>query len=463
MLKDIQFKLDSNSSVLGVGVDLFDRLSPTDFIDNYKIVSLNNYRWTKKFRKAGVRVLPLKETNPQLNLSKDNTDNIFQTKEFEQIVNKLQKPAVLVYKSTEIIEQVAKRLNFQIIANSFVLRCQFENKHLSRKLLEGLVKFPPYLSFDKSKVKCSQLFFDKMRTRFGKFVIQDTIASAGSGTFFINDYASFKYAVLKLKKLPGEKVVISRFIDGNCISIHGCITKYGILLGESYEQVVSDKALLNKEIHGEGKYCGARFGYSGRSSEIVSKIQSLTKVVGEKLKEFEYKGIFGLDVIVDPLGAIYLIEINPRVTGTTNFLAILQLAYNQTPFFLLHILELAGIEYYVEDPSILFKYKEKKQIGTYLILYNKKKENVKMKGSLRPGIYNIVGNLVEYSHFAYRFNDLREDNQILLLEIPDRDRLIKPRSKIMRILTKDRALNSKGRVNKKFSEIIKYLESQYIY
>jgi len=51
--------------------------------------------------------------------------------------------------------------------------------------------------------------------------------------------------------------------------------------------------------------------------DIQARLREYTRIVGRKLGEFGFRGIFGCDYIVDSCGNAYFIEVNPRKQGTT--------------------------------------------------------------------------------------------------------------------------------------------------
>jgi len=53
------------------------------------------------------------------------------------------------------------------------------------------------------------------------------------------------------------------------------------------------------------------------STDIQGKVLSLTRIVGQKMAELGFRGIFGCDFIVTEEDEVYFIETNPRKQGTT--------------------------------------------------------------------------------------------------------------------------------------------------
>src|SRR5256886_5243806 len=76
---------------------------------------------------------------------------------------------------------------------------------------------------------------------------------------------------------------------------------------------------------------------------VYPEIKQYALGIGQRLQELGYRGIFGLDCLVDPSGRVYVLEINPRLTGLTPLLTMLYRENQDIPFYLLHILELAGL------------------------------------------------------------------------------------------------------------------------
>ena len=71
--------------------------------------------------------------------------------------------------------------------------------------------------------------------------------------------------------------------------------------------------------------------------------------IGEQIRRAGYWGYFGLDFLLDQdTGALYLGELNPRITGATPLTSQAALDQDEVPLLLFHLLEWLGVEYAVD-------------------------------------------------------------------------------------------------------------------
>ena len=89
-------------------------------------------------------------------------------------------------------------------------------------------------------------------------------------------------------------------------------TTLGVVINENDIYVAG---IADQRIHGT-KFKGSTYP-SKMPQTIQEEIIRQTRVVGKKMAELGYRGIFGCDFIVSADGRVYFIETNPRKQGTT--------------------------------------------------------------------------------------------------------------------------------------------------
>src|SRR5690606_12039636 len=80
------------------------------------------------------------------------------------------------------------------------------------------------------------------------------------------------------------------------------------------------------------------------SDRVKEQVREIIKTASEVLRQDGYRGIFGMDFLVDRDEKVYVIEINARTTG---ILPLLNEKPSDLPLYLLHILEVAGESYQI--------------------------------------------------------------------------------------------------------------------
>lgn len=175
------------------------------------------------------------------------------------------------------------------------------HKTLSRVWLQNAIDVPQFTYL--SKQECNYNVLLNAFPGHNKFVIQKSISGGGNGTYLVskNNWENI-FNVLD----NNDVYLISPYYDNNIsVSCHMIIDAYNVIVFPVSEQ------LLRYE-ENNISYCGNRYIYNGLSEDV----KKAALVVGNRLKEIEYRGICGLDFICTN-DKIMLIEINPRYQGSS--------------------------------------------------------------------------------------------------------------------------------------------------
>ncbi len=97
-----------------------------------------------------------------------------------------------------------------------------------------------------------------------------------------------------------------------------------------------------------------------------------------------YKGIFGVDSLIDESGKVYTIEVNARITGVTPLLNKLYRQDQDIPFQLLHTLELLDQEYTISGTA-----DERSAEGSLLIMHCQNEASRRLVKAPKSGMYEI--------------------------------------------------------------------------
>jgi biotin carboxylase len=128
------------------------------------------------------------------------------------------------------------------------------------------------------------------------------------------------------------------------LTIEGCVTRHGTLVGPLMTEMIG----LGDLTPYRGGWCGNEVFGEGASAALSSDIrqqaQRATVAIGEHLRQAGYWGYFGLDFLLDQdTGALYLGELNPRITGVTPLTSQAALEQDEVPLLLFHLLEWLGV------------------------------------------------------------------------------------------------------------------------
>lgn len=286
----------------------------------------------------------------------------------------------------------------------------------------------------------------------GKFVIQFDRGHTGSGTFFISNRDQWSELV---KKFPNREVKISEFVRGETYSINCCMTKYGVYVGGIYKQITGVSELTSEA----GGTVGGTFVHGLDNNQLL-QINAQLVNVKRLLRQQGYKGLFGLDFIVNSDG-IVIIEMNARQQMTVAFNSRLNIIREQIPINLIHIAEFMDLEYEIDLNEYNRISLESFEAGQ---LYLRNKSNNKISlgtGCPNSGEYEINKKLFgvfQSSKFVeknYLVDKIKGDNLILLSQ--SLGSVIKPNGEVLRIqILGD--LFKEGKLN---YEYVDFLESHF--
>ncbi len=464
--KFLENKLDPQGIIFGVGVTSFMRFFPGLFVENLKIISFKDSTDNQVLKKYVDEIFVLKQKRPNLKLDFTNTNNILRNKTVRNYIKSFKgRKYLFLYKDDKNIEKAIKGLGVKIIANHARLNKMFENKLNFRKqlvqagltpILGETMRFAEFQKKDHD--------YDFFVNKYGKkfvFQLPDFRLGGGKGTLFIDSKRKFNEFKKKTedgiyKKKELQTINITKFIEGKSCSIACCATKYGTLVSRIQQQILDIPQVISPK-KGNGLFVGHVFGLDF-SSAINKQAQELGKKFGKYMYAQGYKGIFGLDIIVNEKEKkVYPVECNARYTGAFPMLSMLHLKYKIIPLDFFHFLEFLNIPYKI-DIKILNKMYQKKIQGSHLVLSNTREHSIFVKNELKVGTYRFMKNKIEFLTDNIFYQGLKTDNDFILVDgVPKKDTEIKKWSRLARIvhvLFNGNILNQKNQLKFKDLQIV---------
>ncbi len=155
--------------------------------------------------------------------------------------------------------------------------------------------------------ECSVAYFRQVFPGCRSFVLQGCTGSGGNDTYVI-DQSSWGKIVPFLKKQ--EMYLLSpNLTESYSVNIHA-------LIGENIKLTPGSVQIVENEDN-RMVYHGADFiEYKNVPSTVKNKILSLSERIAEKAKNLGYRGILGIDYLVDDT-EVFFLEINPRYQAST--------------------------------------------------------------------------------------------------------------------------------------------------
>ncbi|HCM52110.1 TPA: hypothetical protein DIS56_03205 [Candidatus Saccharibacteria bacterium] len=419
--------------LLGIGVSPFSRLGPQLWFGDYKIAAY--YGWDIADKNAPP-VVSL--ANDGVELQRLNTQSLLNNADFQQrLVDEYKNRHVLTYKPLSLkIPPPVQKAALKFLGTN--LDCPFyENKALFRQEFGKLLPFPPFVVKKLSEIES----LADIQSSSEPLILQHETMSGGKGTFLVSQPADLGEAirVYRSQGSKNPKIVISQYINSALErSLQCCVTKYGTLIGPMQKQIVNAPELVNPQNLATEKFSGAQISDEPAMEPIYQSMAVVAKTVGKKLADSGYRGIFGLDFLIDKNGRLYLLEINQRLTGVTPLLTMLYRPDQDIPFLLLHILELGGADYQIDDLAVDPKPVE----GSMLILHSLSTHDGKLKSSPRSGIYSPQD--LEFIKSTYQLSPDR--SELLFQRFVPLGSQVKAGSRLAIIYTRDLVLDSRDKL-----------------
>lgn len=219
---------------------------------------------------------------------------------------------VLVFKPTTIIERICDEHGWTLLNPAAIHANTVEQKISQVTWLEDLTTYLP----KHQRTTCKELTLDN-----APYIAQFNHAHTGEGTLLIETQKQID--ALK-ERYPDREVRVSDYIEGPIFTSNTVVTADDILIGN-----------ISYQITGLEPYTKNRFATVGNDWGVVQKLLNdaqrkkfteIANAIGEKLQGEGWRGLFGIDVIMDEqTGKLFLLEINARQPQSTTYESALQL------------------------------------------------------------------------------------------------------------------------------------------
>ncbi|HBU06846.1 MAG TPA: hypothetical protein DEB09_02075 [Candidatus Magasanikbacteria bacterium] len=228
---------------------------------------------------------------------------------------------VVVFKPTTQIEKICQENNWKLLNPSAELSNKIEEKISGLEWLGDLQKYLPKNKVDLCK-NISIIPFKRFWPfqHFKPFILQFNRAHTGEGTILIESESQLEEIK---QKFPDRPVRITEYISGPMFTSNNVVTKNKILVGNISYQITGLKPFTDNPFTTIGNDWS--FANKYLNEEQIKQYNNIVNDIGEKLRQDGWKGLFGVDIVVDETsGKLYLIEINARQPASTTYESQLQ-------------------------------------------------------------------------------------------------------------------------------------------
>ena len=201
-------------------------------------------------------------------------------------------------------------LQNSLCVNEHEILTILNNKLLMKKwLIKCNIPIIPYETF-----LGKEILYSKLSSRFkgqDSFVIQCCYGGGGIGTYHISK-ENFSNVCKKLQLL--QQYIVSPYISSISVNTHIFIADKQTVLSPGSIQIID-------KINDQLCYCGCDFiTYRKLSTKIRQKIKQLSLQIADALRQEGYKGVAGIDFIINAQNQVYCAEINPRFQASSMLL-----------------------------------------------------------------------------------------------------------------------------------------------
>ncbi|MFZ2189239.1 MAG: NUDIX domain-containing protein [Candidatus Magasanikiibacteriota bacterium] len=320
---------------------------------------------------------------------------------------------VVVFKPTTQIEKICQENNWKLLNPPAELSNKIEEKISGLEWLGELQKYLPKHRVDLCKNivwPCEPLpaqAGSKPRELCKPFIIQFNRAHTGLGTILIESESQLDEIK---EKFPDRPVRITEYISGPMFTSNNVVTKNKILVGNISYQITGLKPFTDNKFTTIGNDWS--FANKYLNEDQIKQYNKIVNDIGEKLRSQGWKGLFGVDVVVDDLsaeasakagknGKLYLIEINARQPASTTYESQLQSLVIPSP-----------TQGEVEDPPRRGSLSQTLNNG----ISNNTMFKSKDKGSLTPfvGGFGMTNQITTFESHLMALLDINLENQTLI-------------------------------------------------
>ncbi|MEA2040132.1 MAG: ATP-grasp domain-containing protein [Thermodesulfobacteriota bacterium] len=412
-------------SLVGVGMTAFSRIMPASFVDSYHIINLRKTCDLPLLRKKTDIFCLEEEIGGPVREKNFNSARVLAHPIVKRFLKNLPAPTgLLLYQNYPELEDLARQEGWVLLANPADLRIRVNKKAFFRKLLAEL-----HLPTIPGGIHPINVIRDRgygywAGTLGSSIVVQlpDITQGGGKGTFFI--HSPSEYCLLReqleedtWRSVPLKQVSINKFIQGTPVSMALCLTRHGVLISELQRQLI-DLPYCNN-LYENGVFCGHVWD-SPWPPVVVDKARSQALMIGEHLASLGYKGILGIDFMLDMKNQqVYALEINPRLTGAFPMISQLHVKDHLIPMEVFQILEFLGLPYEVDIESLNAQY-AKPLSGSHILIFLLSGPNTISKHGAQPGLYehDYETDKISFVREATDYKDIENQSQFIIVDGP---------------------------------------------
>lgn len=415
-LENILSKIDEKSTI-AVGVAPYPRIIPALFLEHYIIFCVKDTADLDVLRNY-VSIFCLEEKYPKVAEKVHSTGYLLRNFAFQGFLKSRRFPyRLMFYQTTPKIVETLEEQKIEWIGNrpeSFagvILKGDFRDLVKARDL-------PSIPDWRVSREDFLKKTFVEVWAHWERpFVVQraDFDVAGEMGTFFIRSETDWNKAFEILSKDDRyHTLTLSPFIEGQSVSMVGCITPQGVLTSTLQLQLID----VPESLHGQlptGVFLGHDWVFRPWSERVEKTAQTVVESIGAYLSEKGFKGIFGIDFLYDKnTDEIFPIECNPRFTGALPVYSLMVVDHVPSVEFF-HIATHLAIPFDFDFDRVNAAYKERKPLAHISLT---PKGVYTMDLPLAAGVYSYdrQEKSIRYERPGAFYADFKNDREFIVID-----------------------------------------------
>jgi hypothetical protein len=319
---------------------------------------------------------------------------------------------VLFLMFDDTTEALARRLGLEICFPPADLRTRLDNKMVTTRIAEraGVPSVPNVIA----KVDSYATLRREARGLGDHLVIQTAFGDSGHTTFFVSDEASWNRHAREIVR--EDEVKIMRRITPRGAAIEACVTRHGTIVAPLMTELVGFPELTPYQ----GGWCGNEIYADAFDEDAREAAREATFAVGAELEKEGYRGYFELDFLIDEdTGALYLGEMNPRITGASSITNHTVFALSDAPLFLFHLLEWMDVDYDLDVQALNARWAKPVNIDGWsqLVIKHTGEDVGLLRAAPATGIWRMADDGVHFSRFDTHRRMVESEGEAFFLRI----------------------------------------------
>jgi biotin carboxylase len=245
-------------------------------------------------------------------------------------------------------------------------------------------------------------------------VVQTPYGDSGKTTFFIKSEPDWDACAADVR---GQQLKVMKRINNRAAAVEACITRHGTIVGPFMTDLTGYPELTPYK----GGWCGNDLFPDALTEADRAVAIGHVRKLGDRLAREGYKGFLEVDVLVDlDTGAVYLGELNPRISGVSSMTNVTAGAYADMPLFLFHLLEFMDVDYTIDVEEINERWSALAAVDVWsqLIMKEPGDEVERILAAPRTGSWRMTdGGALAFEHVSNDWHEITSEDEAFFMRV----------------------------------------------